>query len=293
MTKANSFFSDPLVAKIAQVVNKSLPEKPDARLLAATRRTKIAEMLRVKGAVRVVELSAALGVSEVTIRGDLQLMAEQGLLVRDRGGAIAQVTTAAATSLVERSRQNLEAKMRIAKSAAAMVESGQTILLDAGSTVFEMLRWLPSTIRLTAITNAWHTGVQMMQFAGVRLILIGGSFSRETQSTIGPIAESELSELVIDQAFIGSHSMLPDYGIADVSIEIARAKRAMLHAARRVLLLADASKWNQPAMARVAPWSSFQTLITDIAPEPSIAAKLQRDGVEILVTPPEPEAGLP
>ncbi|HWB52885.1 MAG TPA: DeoR family transcriptional regulator, partial [Tepidisphaeraceae bacterium] len=135
MTKANTFFSDPLVAKIATVVNKSLPDKPDTRLLAATRRARISELLRIKGAVRVAELSAALGVSEVTIRGDLQLMAEQGLLVRDRGGAIAQVTTATSTTLVERSRQNPEAKIRIAKAAAAMVESGQTILLDAGSTV--------------------------------------------------------------------------------------------------------------------------------------------------------------
>ncbi len=252
-------------------------------MLGAIRRRKIRQLLEARGEVRVAELSGLLGVSQVTIRYDLQKLAAQGALLRDRGGAIAQASTAMATRLEERARQNHAAKVRIAAAAVPLIQPGQTVIFDAGSTVEELARQLPASIHLTVVTTAWNVAQQVLTNRDIRIILIGGSLSRETASTVGPIAEGELDEIIVDQVFLGAHALLPDYGVADLSIEIAKTKRGMIRAGAKTVVLSDASKWGRSAMAKVAPWSKIHTLITEQPPPVNADAELHRAGTNVVL----------
>ena len=234
--------------------------------LAAARREQIAALVGQKGAVHINELTELFGVSEVTARHDLDVLARQGLVVRERGGALANVRTTLAKAFEQRNGVNLEAKRRIGEQAARLVRPGDTIILDAGTTVMEMTRHLHDVAPLTVITNALNVASQVGGLPGCHVILIGGSLSVETISTVGPLAEHHLSELVVSKLFLGAHTIDLEAGIVDTSIEVMRIKRAMIQAAREVILLADSSKWElrrADAFARVAPLTAVHKIITD------------------------------
>ncbi len=138
-----------------------IPSQGGRPHLVADRRRMITELVAARGSMRVAELGGILGVSEVTIRNDLELLAHEGLLVRDHGGAIARTHTALSVAFDQRARLNLEAKQRIGLAAAALVRPGDTIMLDCGSTLMEMAKRLPNLAPLTIITNGLNVGIQV------------------------------------------------------------------------------------------------------------------------------------
>lgn len=236
----------------------------DESPLAVERRQRIVELVCTQGSVRVAHLCRKFAVSEVTIRTDLRILAGEGVLVRTRGGAIAQAQTGLSIAFGQRALHKQSEKQRIGRAAAALVRPGDTILLDAGTTLMEMAKSLPGTLNpLTVVTNALNIASQVGGLTGARVILIGGSLSPETISTLGTIAERDISELMVDKLFLGAHALDAKMGVADMSVDIARVKLTMIHAARQVIVLADSTKWGRSAFARVAPLSSLHTLITD------------------------------
>lgn len=254
--------------------------------LAAVRRERIAELVAQKGAVHIGELTQLFGVSEVTIRHDLDVLASQGLVVRERGGALANVQTTLARAFEQRSGANLEAKRKIGEAAAQLVKPGDTIIMDAGTTVMEMARNLRDVEPLTVITNALNVANQVGGLAGCHVILIGGSLSVETISTVGPLAEHHLGELVVSKLFLGAHTVDLEAGVVDTSIEIARVKRAMIQAAREVILLVDSSKWEtgrRQAFARVVPLTSMHKIITDAGLPEDVRPVIERLRIELMV----------
>ena len=249
--------------------------------LVADRRRMITELVATRGSMRVAELGSILGVSEVTIRNDLELLAHEGLLVRDHGGAIARTHTALSVAFDQRARLNLEAKQRIGQAAASLVQPGDTIMLDAGSTLMEMAKRLPNLSPLTIITNSLNVAIQAGSLPDVHLVLAGGSLSPETISTVGPLAERDLGDLLADKLFLGTHAFELETGLSDVSIEVARVKRAMISAAKQVILLADSGKFPTRALARVAPLSEIDCLITDSEFPEEIAQQLAAQKIEV------------
>ena len=231
--------------------------------LMLMRRRKITEILAANGVVRVADLVKQFGVSDVTVRNDLEALAKEGVLVRDHGGAVAQTYTSLSVAFNQRAMLNLESKQRIGEAAARMVFAGETIILDAGTTLMEMAKRLPPVSPLTVITNSLNIATEVGSRPGMHVMLAGGSLSNETISTIGPLAERDLRELLVDKLFLGIQAFDPEAGLSDVSLEVARVKTAMFSAARHVTLLADSSKYPSRAMARVAPLSEIDCLITD------------------------------
>ena len=264
-------------------------EKPNDEArgrLSVERRARIAELVAQQGAVYVNELSRTFGVSEVTIRSDLDLMAKQGLVVRDRGGAIANTKTNLATVFEQRATLNLEAKQRIGRAAAGLVAPGETIIMDAGTTLMEMAKSLENVAPLTVVTNALNVATQVGIVPGVNVILIGGSLSRETISTVGTIAERDLSDLLAQKVFLGTHALDPEEGAVDVAIELAGVKRAMIRASRQVILLADSSKWGRSgnvAFAKVVPFAGIDTVVSDTNLSEAARATLVQHGIEIIL----------
>jgi DeoR/GlpR family transcriptional regulator of sugar metabolism len=254
--------------------------------LAAARRGRIAELVMQKGAVHISELTQLYGVSEVTIRHDLDVLASQGMVIRERGGALANVQTTLVKAFEQRSAVNPDAKRRIGQCAAQLVKPGDTIIMDAGTTVMEMARNLRDVAPLTVITNALNVASQVGVLPGCHVILTGGSLSIETISTVGPLAERDFSELIVGKLFLGAHTVDLEVGIVDTSIEVTRVKRAMIQAAREVILLVDSSKWathRREAFARVAPLSAVHQIITDSGIPDDVRPALERLRIELTV----------
>jgi DeoR/GlpR family transcriptional regulator of sugar metabolism len=258
------------------------------------RRAQIAGLVQAQGGARVNELASHFQVSEVTIRSDLDQLEKEGQLLRDHGGAVApslgpgggaggrQLT--GLLGIEQRGMLNIEAKRRIGRAAARLVSPGDTILMDAGTTVVEMARHLGGIMPLTAVTNALNVALELAAAAPeARVILLGGTLSREACSTLGPQAEDALGELVVQKLFLGTQAFDQEHGLTDTTPEIAQSKRAMIRAARQVILLADASKWGQSGFIKVAPLQAAQVFIVDEAFNAEAREAVERLGIELRV----------
>ena len=258
-------------------------------LLTGVRRAHIVEMVMQQGRARVGELSEKFGVSEVTIRGDLEVLAREGRLVRDRGGAIALARPTITMAFEQRSQRNLDRKRAIGQVAASLVEAGETILLDAGTTVMEMAKFLvasPPASPLTVVTNSLNIAAHLATLPDLRILLAGGWLDRNSVSTLGSLAERDIGDLVVDKVFLGAHALNATFGVSDTSVEAAQVKAAMARSGREVILLADSSKWNHTGFARAVQLSQIQVLITDEELPESARKTIEASGVRVVIARP-------
>ncbi len=247
------------------------------------RRLRISELLMDQGAVRVQALSDLFMVSEVTIRNDLDIMARDGQLRRHRGGAVATSPPNLSIAFEQRASLNLEKKRQIGRVAAQLVDAEDTIIMDSGTTLAEMAKSLNISDPVTVVTNALNVASQVGALPNALVILTGGTLNRETISTFGPQTERSLSDHVVRKAFLGIQAIEPELGLTDTSIEIAHVKQAMIRAARRVILLADSSKWRRAAFVKVAALSAIHTVVTDSDLPDDARAAFEHVGIEVIV----------
>lgn len=243
------------------------PENLPAKvLMTLQRRTQIADLVQQEGEVRVNKLAELFQVSEVTIRSDLDYLEKEGQLTRDRGGAIATGNSRQIKSLLgmeQRASLHLEEKRRIARAAAQLVRPGDTIIMDAGTTVVGMVRHLANIPSLTIVTNALNVALEAGAHTSAHVILLGGNLSREASSTMGPLATQTLKDLMVQKVFLGTQAFDFEHGITDTTMEIAQIKRAMIQSAHEVILLGNSSKWGRAGFIKVAPLDAIQTVISD------------------------------
>ncbi len=250
------------------------------------RRNQILTLVKNEGAAHVTELARKFGVSTVTIRNDLSTLEKTGALLRDRGGAIASPASRQINSLPglnERAKLSREAKQRIGKAAAQLVQPGDTIILDAGTTVVEMAPHLAGISPLTVVTNALNVALTIASETEAQLIFLGGTLSREAASTVGPLAEQTLANLAVQKVFLGTQALDLASGLTDTTLEIAQVKRAMIQSAKQVYLLADASKWDQTGFIKVASLEGIDTLITDKQLPAKARTAIERLGVRVVL----------
>lgn len=262
--------------------NRAMPAEPEQTRFTGERRRRIGEILARQGRVTVNELSKLFGVTSVTIRSDLDTMAAAGSLIRDRGGAIAHSSTTLAVAFEKRAVQNHEQKRLIGRLASTLVNERETIIMDAGSTVMEMALSLPTEISCTVVTTALNVAARVGACPNVHVLIAGGSLSRETISTVGALAERDLGNLIVDKLFLSTMAFDAEHGLTDDLFDIARVKAAMIRSARRVILLADSSKWGNSAFAKIAPLGDIDLLITDSGLSLEARKEIQRFGVEII-----------
>lgn len=261
------------------------PQKPR---LTNQRRVAIAEKVLDQGMARVIDLAKHFSVSEVTIRNDLEILERDGHLLRDHGGATAIQSSRIVKTLLrvdERATHYLERKQRIGKTAAGLVGPGDTIILDAGTTTIQMTPRLAEISSLTVVTNALNIALKIGSVSSIRqeLILLGGTFHRESSSNLGPLTVHNLGEIIVHKLFLGTQAFDLQHGLTDSTMEIAQVKRAMIRAAQQVILLTDSSKWDHSGFSKVAPLEEVDTLITDSAfPVPARAA-LEQLGVKVII----------
>jgi DeoR/GlpR family transcriptional regulator of sugar metabolism len=252
--------------------------------MTGERRARIADFVNRRGSARVNELADAFETSAVTIRNDLTQLEREGRLVRDRGGATAaRRTITSLLAVEERAHLRIEEKRRIARAAAAFVDPGDTLLMDAGTTVVEMVPHLAKLEDLTVVTNALNVAIQVGAQTDAHVILLGGTYNRVSTSVLGPMAEQQLAELSVQKLFLGTQAFDIEQGLTDTTIEIAQIKRRMIQSAREVLLLTDSGKWDCIGFSKVAPLTAIQTLITDTNLPDAARSAIEELGIRTLL----------
>jgi len=222
------------------------------------------KLLSETGYVTITELADKLGISPITIRRDLLTMEKEGICIRKRGGAVShsqRVTMELPYTIKQ--VQNVEAKRRIAEAAARLVEDGDTIILDSGSTTFALAQKLASRNRLSVVTNDLQIATKLAANPNINLICTGGVARSNVFSLQGELAESCIRNLRVDMTFLGADAVHPDGGIFNVNIEEVAIKRAMINAAANVILLADSSKFEVPGFAKICELAQIDTVITE------------------------------
>jgi DeoR/GlpR family transcriptional regulator of sugar metabolism len=241
----------------------------------------IRQIVDSEGRVTVPGLSLRLGVSQATIRRDLEHLQRQGRLRRAHGGAVRLDRVTQEPPMLERATDQAEAKRRIGRHAAGMVHDGETIFLGSGTTVCEVAQALPPGRRLTAITNSLPIANLLADRSQVELIVIGGMFRPSELSMIGHIAEQAIRELRADRVFIGMRGIDAAAGFTHEYLPEIMTDRAILSVAPQVVILADHSKFGRVCPVAVAPVTAAQVIITDRDAPHEIVDELRRRGVEV------------
>lgn len=252
-------------------------------MLAEERRRAILEIMAREGRVLVRELADRFNTSHVTIRNDLKILHTEGLIQRAHGGGLpAGGGTLIDPSLKEKESLHQEEKRRIGEAAAAMVQGGQSILLDSGTTATAVARALRQHRDLTIITNAVNIAAELAP-SPIELILTGGILRERSFSLVGPLAEETLRQLQADILFIGVDGFDVDYGLTTPNLLEAKVNRVMVGIARRVVMVCDSSKFGRRSLCLIVPPTSIDEVITDTGIAKSELRALEKAGIKVSV----------
>jgi DeoR family transcriptional regulator of aga operon len=233
------------------------------------------------GAMEVPELAERFEVSEATVRRDLELLEEQQLVSRTRGGA----TRHAAFNdlpLGYKISQDAAEKERIARAALAFVDEARVIGLTGGTTVWSFAQLLNGRSGTTVVTNALNIASRLVDQPGIRVFAAGGEVRSSSQETVGPSAEAFLADYHIDVSFIGVDAVDAVAGCTNYDPVGARVNAAMIKRSRATVVLADATKIGRTALAGVCAISEMTVLITDSRAAESDVEPIERQGVRVI-----------
>lgn len=250
-------------------------------LLIEERRRRICELLRAEGRVTVEALAARFGTSQVTIRTDLGTLESAGALTRTHGGALSLPSED--QSLDVKQLQHRGEKMRIAHAAAALIEDGETIILDSGSTTAEIARRIRqlNLKSINVITNALNIAALLIDVSSVRLIVPGGFLRRESNSLSGPLAEAALATLQANRLYLGADGIDPQAGVMTPHLAEAQLNARMIAISRQVVVVADSSKFARHNISLIARVEQVHRLITDRGAPAEAVEQLRERGVEV------------
>ncbi len=228
------------------------------------RRQLLLDMLRKQPGLRVSELAEALGVSDGTIRNDLNALEEEGRLKRIHGGAIIiDKDQFQNDSFVRRYNQNVSAKQAIAREAANLVSDGDSIFLDASSTCYYLARTLADRKKLRVMTNGFEVARELAQNTSNTVILVGGVVNNDSSSVTGLLSEQIMAEMHTEKAFFSCSGFSDQRGMTEVHFEEAQLKRKAIESTQQVIALIDSSKFGKEDLTPFASPPQIAHLFTD------------------------------
>jgi len=239
----------------------------NTRIVARRRQELIAEHVQRHGSARVSDLTSALGVSDMTIRRDLDALNREGLVMKVHGGATLPADappTSAEPGFMAKSTEQIDEKRAIAAAAAAMVGPNTAIGLTAGTTTFHLATYLDDVHDLMVVTNSVRIFERLLSGGrNDRTVLITGGSRTPSDALVGPLAVQALASLHLDQVFMGVHGMSERAGYTTPNLLEAETNKAFIAATQRLVVVADHAKWNTVGLASIAPLTAADTVVTD------------------------------
>ncbi|MBB6731552.1 DeoR/GlpR family DNA-binding transcription regulator [Cohnella zeiphila] len=252
-------------------------------MLAAERKYRIVEYVKQHRVVSISELAQEFNVHEVTIRRDLAEIEQQGLVKRTHGGATIDQWMQNEPPFDERTSQGLDQKVRIGQMAASLVNEGDHIIIDSGTTTLHIAKNLIHKNNITVVTNDMNVAAELRNASGVNVILTGGDLYPSSYMLNGMFTDHVLNSLHVQTAFIGTPAIHPKYGLMHPEALLVRTKQSMIGAAEKIIVVADDSKIGKVSLHTVAPNSAIHTLITGEEAQEYDIQKFRENGVEVLV----------
>ncbi|WP_254303537.1 MULTISPECIES: DeoR/GlpR family DNA-binding transcription regulator [Nocardiaceae] len=246
------------------------------------RRNEIVRLAKNGGLTSVDELSSLFEVTASTIRRDLNHLTERGLLARTYGGAIA-LNGHHEASIKQRSLEGYDAKRIIAAWAAEQVLPGETVLLDAGTTVGAMGEFLRGATDLTVIAAGLTALEALADAESVRVECLGGTLRHLSQGFVGPLAEASLQRVSFDRAFLGADAVTAEFGICEAGYDQTRLKELMMERAGKIYVLAHSTKLGQRPFHAWAPIPAGTTLVTDSGAAPEQIEPFEKAAIDVVI----------
>lgn len=259
--------------------------------LPMERRAEIIRLLEAQGSVRVATFAARFGVTEETIRRDLEALEAQGILKRTYGGAVRAGAAPVEGPISRRELEHQAEKEALAQKAAEIIQDGDTLFLDASTTALALARALRNRQRLTIVTNGVRVVTELANRPGYTVISTGGQLRDSSLSFVGPLAERAVTQYHVDWAFLSCKGITLEQGMTESNELEAQLKRMMVANTDRAVAMVDSSKFGHVGFAMVVPISDLNMLITDNGAPDAILDRVRKSGVEVMVAAIEKEGG--
>ncbi|NTW08062.1 MAG: DeoR/GlpR transcriptional regulator [Anaerolineaceae bacterium] len=256
-------------------------------LSAMERRSQIAQMVLENGGVNVADLVQKFRITETSIRRDLTILESNGRLKRVHGGAIPVPGNLRTDSYGEKMQMHINAKERIGKTAASLINPGDIVLFDSGTTTLQLVRNIPPAMRasslITLVTNSQPIAQEVLNWPAPNLTILGGLYLPDYQATVGPQTLAQLEGLTADKVFLGTDGLTMDVGITTANVLMAQVDQLMVERSRQIILVTDSSKFGRAGFVPVQPVQAFHTIITDTDAPPDMIEAIRKAGVEIIL----------
>ncbi len=247
------------------------------------RREKILELLRENGSCRVQDLSKQFNVTEPTIRQDLEALEKTGAITRQHGGAFLNNYSSFAAQMQLEHSEHMQEKRRIAEKAAEFVKSGDSIILDSGSTLTEMSKFLVGRKNLNIVTTSLNITLVLGEEPSNHIMLTGGEFKAPTLSVTGDRAAALFENLYVEKLFLATGGFSLQAGLTYPGFSDLELKRAMVKSAQTIYLLADSSKLEKVLFASLGCQDKIDYLITDSNVDPAYIVQVEQLGIKTIV----------
>lgn len=257
--------------------------KSKVTLLAEPRRMKILDWLKEEGSARVRDLSVAFDISEATIRQDLASLEKDGHIVREHGGAFLKSVSKQVQSMTLQHIENMDKKSIIGKKAASLVNDGETIIIDSGSTTTEFSNFLLEHQGLNIITNALNIALTLGALPNNAVHMPGGQFKAPTLSLSGEKSGDYFNGIFANKLFLATAGISFEAGLTYPALGDIYVKTAMIKAATEVYLLADSTKMNKISFSSLGPVTLIDTLITDDGISEENLMRFKQAGIKVII----------
>lgn len=257
-------------------------------MLARQRQELIAHAVEEHGGIRVSELVAELHVSDMTIRRDIEALARKGVVRKVHGGATRADRSADEPGFTAKSEMHPVQKSEIARATAALISPGSSVAVSAGTTAYAVAERLRTVQRLTVVTNSPRVAELLFDPEDKdRLVVLTGGVRTPSDALVGPVANEMLRTVHVDTLILGVHGIDVDAGLTTPNLQEAQTNRALIRSAKRVVVVADHSKWGIVGLSTIATLDTVDTLVTDAEPDESARRAIGKHAVNLIVASPD------
>ena len=260
---------------------------PSLDNLRAVRIRQIEGLIRENGAVSVAELARQFEKTQMTIRRDLLLIEDKGLARRTHGGAVAiEAEDFKLSPYRLREKEQASAKLSIARKAVEFIRDGDSLILNAGTTMQALARELRRFRNLKVVTNGTTVVVELAEVGGAQVIMIGGEVDLTKLGTVGPMADDHLQNIHVAKAFLAVAGISAGRSVAMHTHGHACLNKRFIDAADEITILIDSTRFESHALFPIAPVNRVHRIVTDAAAPPAICEAIRRQGVEVVIADP-------